>query len=429
MMNGTYTSPNLFLIRNSKTDCTKLVKKLTQDLGDNPGILLWVGAWRNGVSWNHAKMIAVDGRYLHTGGHNLWDPHYLKQSPVHDLSLEMEGKITHAGHMFANLHWEYIAQKQSKFIGMIVDKLPDNLPMVLRKRVTITEFPDDEAGTFPPMYRKRLVPKYKMEGAYNMLSIGRKGQLGNNDNSSDSAFIAMIESAQTILRLGLQDLGPVCIPGTRMALPGCTWPKTYLNALGRVIWEKGVDVEIVLSNPGSIPGGLSGTEANYGNGWSCVDVAAEIIKTIKKQFPSAEDDDLRQKVAENLRICFLRTASGDVWADGNKKGLHSKHFIVDDVCCYIGSQNLYVCDLAEWGVVIDDPEQTQRIKEEYWDEMWKFSYTGNDVDVQEVMDGLDIDRDGEDPSNLSPKQLEAAARATTQFPSSEYVKDHESDSD
>jgi hypothetical protein len=51
-----------------------------------------------------------------------------------------------------------------------------------------------------------------------------------------------------------------------MPLPGCTWPKAYLSALGKVIWEKGVDVEIVLSNPGSIPGGLSGTEANYGNG-------------------------------------------------------------------------------------------------------------------------------------------------------------------
>jgi len=29
-------------------------------------------------------------------------------------------------------------------------------------------------------------------------------------------------------------------------------------------------------------------------------------------------------------------------------GNHSKHFIVDDIATYIGSQNLYVCDLAEW---------------------------------------------------------------------------------
>ncbi len=30
--------------------------------------------------------------------------------------------------------------------------------------------------------------------------------------------------------------------------------------------SKGIDVEIVLSNPHSIPGGLSMAEANYGNG-------------------------------------------------------------------------------------------------------------------------------------------------------------------
>ena len=63
---------------------------------------------------------------------------------------------------------------------------------------------------------------------------------------------------------------------------------------------------------------------NYGNGWDCVDVSAEIIKTIKKYHPDAEDDALRQKVAENLRVCFLRTATGNKWEDGNSKGMHAK---------------------------------------------------------------------------------------------------------
>ena len=70
----------------------------------------------------------------------------------------------------------------------------------------------------------------------------------------------------------------------------------------------------------------------------------------------------------------------------------AKHFIVDDICCYIGSQNLYICDLAEWGVVIDDAEQVEKIKEQYWDQMWKTSFLKDDCDVQAVMDGLDIDR-------------------------------------
>jgi len=113
----------------------------------------------------------------------------------------------------------------------------------------------------------------------------------------------MIDSAQTIIHLALQDLGPVCIPGTGIPLPGGTWPDNYLRALARVIWTRGVDVEILLSNPGSIPGGLTPIEANYGNGWTCVDVASEIIKRIIKQFPDAEDGAIRTMVENNLRVC------------------------------------------------------------------------------------------------------------------------------
>ena len=104
---------------------------------------------------------------------------------------------------------------------------------------------------------------------------------------------------------------------------------------------------------------------------------------------------------DNLRVCFIRQKQGKTYEDGTTIGLHSKHFIVDDVCCYIGSQNLYVCDLAEWGVIIDDETQVQQIMQEYWEPMWNASYTGEDCDVDEVMDGLDVERDGEDPTNVS----------------------------
>jgi len=101
-------------------------------------------------------------------------------------------------------------------------------------------------------------------------------------------------------------------------------------------------------------------------------------------------------VNDNLRICFIRQKQGQAYDDGTTIALHSKHFIVDDMCCYIGSQNLYVSDLAAWGVIIDDEAQVQTMIEEYWNPMWRASYTGEDCDVDEVMDGLDIDRDGGD---------------------------------
>jgi hypothetical protein len=181
--------------------------------------------------------------------------------------LELEGRITNDGHLFANQQWAYVERKQLTCIGSCVDMMPDALPMVLQSRVTVSEYPEGVADIFPPMYTKAVVGEQERpEGSIPIISMGRYGALFRLHKPSDDAIVAMIDSAQKVVRCALQDLGPVCIPGTKITLPGCVWPKEYLNALGRVIWTKGVDVEIVLSNPNSIPGGLTPTEANYGNG-------------------------------------------------------------------------------------------------------------------------------------------------------------------
>ncbi len=381
-------------------NCSAVLNALTKDVAKDANMQVWVGAWRKGFSWNHAKLIAVDGVYLHTGGHNLWDQHYLKNNPVHDLSIELEGSVARDGHRFANLQWEFIEHNQKTLIGYCVDKMPDSMPTVLKTRVTVSEWPKGVANTFPPMFTKQKVPKaanssLTLDKGVPMITVGRLGTMVHKHRSADDAIIAMINSSQKVIRLVLQDIGPVTIPGTKQALPGLKWPKAYLSAIGEAIYQRGVDIEMVLSNPNSIPGGLKGTEANYGNGWSCVDVAAEIIKSIKKKHSDVDDGKLRAMVIDNLRICFLRHDKNCNYKDGKTMALHSKHFIVDDVSTYIGSQNLYMCDLAEWGVIIDSEAEVKKIKEEYFDPMWKDSYTGEDVDVENVMDGLKIDRDGE----------------------------------
>ncbi len=57
----------------------------------------------------------------------MWDPHYLKANPVHDLSLEMEGRVTNDGHLFANQQWAFIKKKQSGLIGQCAENLPDSM--------------------------------------------------------------------------------------------------------------------------------------------------------------------------------------------------------------------------------------------------------------------------------------------------------------
>jgi PLD-like domain len=150
-------------------------------------------------------------------------------------------------------------------------------------------------------------------------------------------------------------------------------------------------------------------QAVYGNGWTCIDVAAEIIRTVLRQYPIAaklNSAKLRDKVATQIRVSYLRGPDGaSAWPDSKNpngtRAFHAKHFVVDDRTFYIGSQNLYISDLAEWGVVVDSPDATQQVLKEFWNPLWKQSYRAEDCDVQAVMDGLRIGRNGESPMFMS----------------------------
>lgn len=48
-------------------------------------------------------------------------------------------------------------------------------------------------------------------------------------------------------------------------------------------------------------------------------------------------------------------------------------------------------DLAEWGVVVDDANQTRKMLVELWDPMWENSFTGQDCDLEEVLSTLVAD--------------------------------------
>lgn len=246
-----------------------------------------------------------------------------------------------------------------------------------------------------------------------MISMGRYGSMERNARVSDEAFVAMFDAAKTSMHFALQDLGPITLPNVPgpVAVPSCGWPEEYLSAIGRAIYERDVKVDIALSNPGSVPGGLKPTEALYGNGWSCADVASEIIQTILDQYDGVDETTLRQIVKKNLRISYIRQVQGNKWQNGGTMGFHAKHFIIDDRAYYIGSQNLYKADLAEWGVLIDNEQQTKKCMQEYWNPMWQASYTPADCDEDEVIDGLGVDRNGDDPANVDEETAELAEQA------------------
>merc|ERR1712232_1211120 len=52
-------------------------------------------------------------------------------------------------------------------------------------------------------------------------------------------------------------------------------------------------------------------------------------------------------------------------------GNHAKFFMIDNKCFYIGSQNMYEADLAEWGLIVDDTAAAACVLTGYWNPLWR----------------------------------------------------------
>ena len=133
---------------------------------------------------------------------------------------------------------------------------------------------------------------------------------------------------------------------------------------------RGVDVMLVITNASSILNG-------YGNGWLPEEVAAAMeLWILDNPGILSDDTDARELVCERFNIAGLRFSAEDVWPDGSNIGNHSKLMISDDQAFYLGSQNLYPADLAEFGLIVDDADLTAEVMAAYWEPMWTHSVLG-----------------------------------------------------
>lgn len=58
------------------------------------------------MTWNHAKIIAVDGAETLVGGHNLNMDLFRSYPPVHDVSVVVHGEAAYGAQLFLNRMWE-----------------------------------------------------------------------------------------------------------------------------------------------------------------------------------------------------------------------------------------------------------------------------------------------------------------------------------
>lgn len=301
--------------------------------GQSGNLEVYVAAQRTDpLTWNHAKMVAVDGLAAMLGGENQWDADYLETEPVHDLNLKIQGSAVFHMHRFADSIWS----------GVCGYDMPDWYPAYWQSGDTSVSTKCLDTSLPAPV---------SGQGTISMLGAGR---YGGTDNPADSAMLLALQSSQSVIRIAQQDL----------EMYEDYW-KPCMKIIAKAIIKE-QDVYIVISNDE----GKAGSGNTYSTG-----TVAHTADRIRDYviFENGSDDGVTELLCQRLHLSTLRFGPSNEWPNGYEFANHAKFFMVDDEVFYVGSENLYPSDLIEYGVFISDPDAVQQMKTEYWDQLWKYS--------------------------------------------------------
>ncbi|HEX4861251.1 MAG TPA: hypothetical protein VFV07_08445 [Rhizomicrobium sp.] len=333
------------------------------------------------ASWNHAKIIAADGRVLLTGGHNLWSDHYLGvNDPIFDISAAYFGPIARGGHMFANGLWAYMNKNSDHSTFTYQSRLTRDLNVERDKPADMfTKFIDVKPGSSPALW----------------VSNPGLDMFATNRSSGLSAFEKALDDS-TACRLSLQDLGGISISGNKFeirefpkALPfkviwhsGHDFNLEIVDALARFL-KKGGRLELVLTSPES--GGW-----NYSNHVPISAVFNVISKRLNALFQMSKLDTVRL-ISSGMYLHNIAFRNWRKWPSGSPRHNHAKFWLFDDELFYIGSENLYPStmdldgrqrggSLQEFGVFLQDKTAAKAVIDTYYQPMFNAGWR-TDIDI------------------------------------------------
>jgi phosphatidylserine/phosphatidylglycerophosphate/cardiolipin synthase-like enzyme len=324
----------------AKKHTSQLLSTLTSGLPANAPLSIYVAKHSASfTSWDHAKIIAVDGKTALVGGHNLDTEHYQLEHPVLDLSMRLAGPAAVDAHRFASELWG-VACEDGPAKGLVT------WPAAL--------------GSCPKPFQGTASSK---KSGVAVISAGRLGAM--SDNASDAALLAMVDAAKHTVHLSQQDLLAGRIVG-QIAIAGP--PKPLLERLAAAI-ARGVDVYLVMSNT---DGGFFG--ASYSNDWTSEQTAQKMGEYMASRSDLfAPGTDVVGLLCQKLHVASVRLGTADTWPDGHIFANHAKFVMVDAQAFYLGSQNLYPADLAEFGFIIDSADAAKHVLASYWGPLWNSS--------------------------------------------------------
>ncbi|ASP38696.1 phospholipase [Bacterioplanes sanyensis] len=389
------TPPVMGNIDTSYTETAKAyMRRLKQDLGamaDNLNLSV-AGVETSWLySWNHSKIIAVDGRSSIVGGHNMWESAYGQvDSPINDLTMRLKGPAAVSAHQFADLLWQFTCRWKD---GVVNKTLYVDL-----------EQTNAAQGVCPTTF---TAPEVAVSGNVRVLSLGGLGfgmqtpggdegglpaaddseascsrlfkDYVNNDseytmaNPEEEGLRTLIASAQHSVFISQQDLIAPCVG----PLANSYYDARLFDVLAAKLIE-GVKVQIVVSSPGAKQSLL----APYSN----MKKMTEITDVLQRKIAELADvsaAEAQQTMCDSLQLAPIRNADGvATWSNGYAIGNHAKTIAVDNAAFYIGSKNLYPATLQDFGYIVEDAAAAEQYQYYYQQPMWQNSKSAATVDYQ-----------------------------------------------
>jgi hypothetical protein len=363
----------------------EMLDDIAKAMGSHKGrIDFYVGQIRwESASWNHAKVIAVDGKAMIVGGHNLWAPDYLEKEPVFDLSLRMEGQAVHGAHQFAESLWGFVRQHQGS-AATYSHRLNPNLEREWNKSPDVIKHePVPHSGAIPALWV--TCPGWGVFFDRNNQRVIKDGAV--------LCFERALAKA-THCRMSLQDLGTEEMrrltdfreyaadghPYKLIACKGHYFILPIIDAIAKFLSRPADNsMEIVLTSP--VKGGKA-----YSHG-----VPPSVIYNVISYRMS--------KLGLNKEACLKRFQQrltlGSVsfdqgrhrWPGSNDPiHNHAKFWLLDEKLLYVGSGNQYPYVKSilnehipgyhpEFGILADLPQATARmIIENYYGKLVEHSH-------------------------------------------------------
>ena len=309
----------------------------------------------NILSWNHAKLIVVDGKYTNIGGTNLFEG-YNGANRIKDVSVTFNDnpQLASLVHKFiynlaATPHFEN--GYNTSFVTSTTTAIYSGNKAV-RLNGSAGDIPR-EVKTFLNYSIKPVDPK---NNPVNMMVIPRYGYItnGNSDirNISDIAQVELIKSATKTIFISQQAIFPMNkVPLINVTVGRNAFTDSMLEAI-RSQLNKGQEVTIVKS-------------ANMSKDKDNADYDGLSTGDMKKILLVGVDS----KYSKNLTVVVPTDSSDKNSTTGKHIPNHAKMIIIDqgtnNAAAYVGSHNIYDASHAEYGFIVQDQKFATDLYNEY----------------------------------------------------------------